>query len=82
MFQAGLSNDEIADIVEALYTKKYSKGTISNITNQVVANIDKFKSRPINDTYAVIYIDATCISLRRDCVAKEAVYIALGIRPN
>ena len=82
MFQAGLSNDEISDIVETLYTKKYSKGTISNITNQVVANIDKFKSRPINDTYAVIYTDATCISLRRDCVAKEAVYIALGIRPN
>ena len=82
LFQSGLSNEEIANIVEALYAKKYSKGTVSNITNQVVANIDKFKSRSINSTYAVVYTDATCISLRRDSVAKEAVYIALGIRPN
>ena len=82
LFQTGLTNEEIANIVEALYAKKYSKGTISNITNQVVANIDKFKSRSIETHYAVIYTDATCISLRRDSVAKEAIYIALGIRTN
>lgn len=82
LFQTGLTNDEIANIVEALYAKKYSKGTISNITNQVVANIDKFNARVIQSHYAVIYTDATCISLRRDSVAKEAVYIALGIRAN
>ena len=39
--------------------KKYTKGTISNITNHVLANVDKFKYRPINDTYAIIYTDAT-----------------------
>lgn len=82
LFQTGLTNDEISNIVEALYEKKYSRGTVSNITNQVVANIDKFKARTICSHYAVIYTDATCISLRRDSVAKEAVYIALGIRPD
>lgn len=82
LFQTGLTNDEIANIVEALYAKKYSKGTVSNITNQVVANIDKFNSRVVEAHYGVIYTDATCISLRRDSVAKEAVYIALGIRTN
>ena len=82
LFQTGLTNDEIADIVEALYAKKYSKTTVSNITNQVIANIEKFNSRIINDKYAVIYTDATFISLRRDSVAKEAIHIALGIRPN
>lgn len=82
LFQTGLTNDEIANIVEALYAKKYSKGTVSNITNQVVANIDKFNSRVVEAHYGVIYTDATYISLRRDSVAKEAVYIALGIRTN
>lgn len=82
LFQTGLTNDEIADIVEALYAKKYSKTTVSNITNKVIANIEKFNSRSINDRYAVIYTDATFISLRRDSVAKEAIHIALGIRPN
>lgn len=47
LFQTGLTNDEIAGIVEALYAKKYSKTTVSNITNQVIANIEKFNSRII-----------------------------------
>lgn len=76
LFQTGLTTSEISNIVEALYEKKYSRGTISNITNTVVANIDKFKLRQLKDHYAVIYTDATYICLRRDSVAKEAVYIA------
>ena len=82
LFQTGLTTSEISNIVEALYEKKYSRGTVSNITNQVIANIDKFKQRPIKTHYAVIYTDATYICLRRDSVAKEAVYIALGITPE
>jgi len=82
LFQTGLTTSEISNIVEALYEKKYSRGTVSNITNQVIANIDKFKQRSIKAHYAVIYTDATYICLRRDSVAKEAVYIALGITPE
>ncbi len=76
LFQTGLTTSEISNIVEAIYEKKYSRGTISNITNTVVANIDKFKLRQLKDNYAVIYTDATYICLRRDSVAKEVVYIA------
>ena len=82
LFQTGLTNDEIAEIIESLYYKKYSKTTITNITNNVVANIEKFKTRPIVNNYAVIYTDATYVCLRRDTTSKEAIHIAIGIRPN
>lgn len=82
LFQTGLTTSEISNIVEALNEKKYSRGNVSNITNQVIANVDKFKQRPIKSHYAVIYTDANYICLRRDSVAKEAVYIALGITPE
>jgi len=82
LFQTGLTNDEISNIVEALYAKKYSKGTVSNITNHFIANVEKFKQRKIQSHYAVVYTDATYICLRRDSVAKEAIYIALGITPE
>ena len=40
---------------------------------------DKFKSRQLSKEYAVVYTDATCMTLRRDTVEKEAVHIAVGI---
>ena len=33
-------------------------------------------------TLTLLFILMLRISLRRDCVAKEAIYIVLGIRPN
>jgi putative transposase len=80
LFQTGLTMEEISTIVESLYDKKYSKTTISNITDQVMANVDAFKQKPLESEYAVIYLDATYIPLRRNTVSKEALHIALGIK--
>jgi transposase-like protein len=80
LFQTGLTNEEISIIIESLYDKKYSKGTISNITEQVIANVEAFKQKQLDSEFAVIYLDATYIPLRRNSVSKEAVHIALGIK--
>lgn len=79
LFQTGLTNSEISEIVESLYEKKYSRGTISNITEKIVADVEAFRKRTLSGQYAVIYLDATYVPLRRDTVRKEAVHIALGI---
>ena len=79
LFNTGLTNAEISEIVECLYEKKYSRGTISNITDQVIANVEAFRKRPLSEAYAVIYLDATYVPLRRDTVQKEAIHIVLGI---
>lgn len=80
LFQTGLTNNEIAYIAESLYSKKYSSQTISNITEQIIANVDSFRQKPLQEEYAVIYLDATYLPIRRDTVSKEAIHIALGIR--
>lgn len=82
LFNTGLTNSEISNIISSLYAKKYSKTTITNITDNVIVKIDEFKKRSLESNYAVIYLDATFLALRRDTVQKEAVYIALGVRPN
>jgi transposase-like protein len=80
LFQTGLTNSEIAYIAESLYSKKYSTQTISNITEQIIANVESFGRRTLQEEYAVIYLDATYLPIRRDTVSKEAIHIALGIR--
>ncbi len=41
--------------------------------------MEAFRKRALSSEYAVIYLDATYVPLRRDTVRKEAVHIALGI---
>lgn len=80
LFNTGLTNAEIADIVEALYNMKYSRGPISNITDQVIENVEAFRKRPLSKEYAAIYPEATYVPLLRDTVQKEAIHIVLGSR--
>ena len=79
LYDKGMTNNEIAAVIEKLCGARYSKQTISNITDKVITNIEAFKNRQLSKEYAVIYTDATCMALRRDTVAKEAVHIAIGI---
>jgi transposase-like protein len=79
LFQTGLTNSEISEIVESLLEKKYGRGTSSNITEKIVADVEAFRNRTLSGQYAVIYLDATCVLLQRDTVRKEDVHIALGI---
>ena len=46
------------------------------------AEVEAFRRRPLAKRYACIYLDATFIALKRDTVAKEAVYIAVGIQED
>lgn len=82
LFDMGLTNSDIVSAVEKVYGPHYSRQTVSNITDTVIARIDKFKKRQLCERYAVIYIDATSIALRRDTVQKEMVHIALGVRTD
>lgn len=61
--------------MEKMYGSYYTPQTVSNLTKVVNEQVTAFKCRTLAAHYAVI-------PLRRDTVAKEAVHIAIGIRPN
>lgn len=82
LFEEGMTDSEIAAIIEHLCGARYSRQTISNITERAVADIAAFKSRALQKEYAVIFLDGTSMALRRDTVEKECVHIALGITPE
>ncbi|MCA6736262.1 MULTISPECIES: transposase, partial [Enterococcus] len=73
---------EIADLIEKMYGHHYTPQTMSNITKSFTEEVTAFKGRELHDRYAAIYMDATYIPLKRKTVAKEAIHIAVGIRPD
>ncbi|MGL4973435.1 MAG: IS256 family transposase [Culicoidibacterales bacterium] len=82
MYQKGLTMSDIADTLEKMYGHHYSPQTISNMTKIVTENVIAFHERKLAKRYVCVYLDATYIALKRETVAKEAVYIAIGIRED
>ncbi|WP_368645672.1 IS256 family transposase [Alkalibacterium putridalgicola] len=82
LFQKGITMSEIADLIEKMYGHHYTPQTMSNMTKVFTEEVSAFKKRKLNSHYAVIYLDATYIPLKRKTVEKEAIHIAAGIRPD
>ena len=80
MYSKGISTRKMAEILEELFHNKYSKSTISRITDITVPEIQKWTSRPLDKRYIAIFMDAMFFSLRRETVQKECVIFAMGIR--
>lgn len=79
MYQSGMSTREIGKFIERILGNAYSPATISNITNVVKEDIEKWHRRPLHSRFSVLYLDGLYVKLRRDTVEKEVIYVVLGV---
>ena len=79
LYKHGVTTREIAELVEKMYGHHYSPQTVTNITAKVEEQVAEFHTRRVEARYAVVYCDATWLSVRRDSVAKEAMHVIIGI---
>lgn len=82
LYTRGMSDREIAGLIDKLYGSHYSPSTISDITKALGKRAEAFHSRSFISPYPFIFMDATYINLRRDSVSKEALHVILGITPD
>ena len=80
LFQKGITMTEIAHLIERMYGHHYSPQTVSNMTQAMNDEVEAYHNRQLSNRYSCVYLDATYIPIKRDTVAKEAVYLAIGIR--
>ena len=80
MYARGNSTRDIQDMLAELYGISVSPETISKITDKVWELVEVWQTRPLAPIYAIVYLDALHIKLRRDGkVENVAVYNVLGI---
>ncbi|NLW08223.1 MAG: IS256 family transposase [Clostridia bacterium] len=79
MYQSGMSTREVGKFIERILGTSYSATTISNITAVALEDIRAWQQRPLASRYSVLYLDGMYIKLRRDTVASEVVYFAVGV---
>jgi transposase-like protein len=82
LYSKGVTTAEIAELIEKMYGAYYTPATISNITKVVGDQVEAFINRTLAKRYVVVYLDALYMPLRRDTVQKEAIHVAIGIRPD
>lgn len=79
LYARGLTTGEISAHFQEIYGADVSRGTVSRITERVVAEKDEWCSRPLDRVYAAVSIDATVVKVRDGQVANRAFYVAVGV---
>ena len=80
LYAKGMSTADISEFIEQTYGVTYSKSAISLITESLMQDIAEWQSRPLEDQYAVVWIDAIHYKIRQDGkIISKACLIVLGI---
>jgi putative transposase len=80
LYAGGMTTREIQRHLRELYDVDVSDGLISEVTASIQDDVRAWQSRPLEELYAVVYLDALQVSIRdQQVVRKKAVYVAVGV---
>jgi putative transposase len=79
LYAKGLTTGEISAHFAEIYGASVSKETISRITDKVIEEMNDWAARPLDETYAAIFIDAIVVKVRDGQVANRPFYAAIGV---
>ena len=80
MYAKGMSTRDIQGLLTELYGIDVSPETISAITDKVWPLVEAWQNRPLATVYAIVYLDAIHIKLKKDGKSTNvAVYNVLGV---
>jgi len=80
LYAKGVSTRDIQDHLEQLYGIEVSPTLISNVTNKIMPLIHEWQNRPLQDVYAVVFLDAIHFKVRQDGhIINKAAYMVIGV---
>jgi putative transposase len=83
MYARGMTVREIQAFLQEQYGTEVSPEFISSVTEEVMAEVTAWQSRPLESMYPVVFFDALRVKIREDAVVRnKAVYLALGVLPD
>lgn len=80
MYAKGMTTGDIESHMKDLYGVDISDSTISRITDRIMPLVKEWQERPLEEVYAVVYMDAIHYHVRSEGrIVKRAVYVIIGI---
>ena len=80
MYARGMSTRDIQGHIEDLYGVAISPELVSRITDTVTDEVLAWQSRPLDEIYPILFLDALFVKIRDSgSIRNKAVYLALGV---
>ena len=79
LYAKGLTTGEISAHFAEIYGASVSKETVSRITDRVIEEMQAWATRPLDEVYAAIFIDAVVVKIRDGQVGNRPIYAAIGV---
>jgi putative transposase len=80
LYAHGMSVRDILHHLEQVYGTQLSAETVSRITDQVLEEVRAWQARPLEQVYAVVFLDAIMVKVRdNQVVQNKPAYLAVGI---
>ncbi|MGH3025814.1 MAG: IS256 family transposase [Gaiellaceae bacterium] len=80
LYAGGMTTRDIQRHLRDLYQVEVSEGLISEVTASIQDDVRAWQSRPLEELYVAVYLDALQVSIRdQQVVRKKAVYVAVGV---
>ncbi len=81
LYAGGMSVRDIEDHLASLYgTTQIKRDTISRVTDAVLADVEAWRTRPLDAVYPIAYFDCLMVKVREDrSVRTRACYLAIGV---
>jgi putative transposase len=80
MYAGGMTMRDIEAHLAELYGVQIGRDTISAVTDAVGEDVRAWRTRPLEEIYAIVYLDALTVKVREDrSVRNRACYLAIGV---
>jgi transposase-like protein len=80
LYARGMTVREIKTHLEEIYGVEVSGELISRVTDAVIEDVGQWRTRPLDSSYPIVFLDALRVNTRQDGKSiSKALYIALGI---
>jgi mutator family transposase len=80
LYAGGMTTRDIQRHLGEIYSVEVSEGLISEVTSSIQDDVRAWQSRPLEEVYVVVYLDAMMVSIReQQAVKKRAVHVAIGV---
>lgn len=79
LYALGMSYRDIRNHVAEMYGVELSPATLTAITDQIWDEVEAWRTRPLDEIYACVWLDAMYFKVREDGrVVKKAVYMVIA----
>ena len=83
LYSHGMSYRDIRQHVSDIYGLEISEGSITNITDALIPELQAWQERPLSEVYPIVWLDAIHFKVRENGVyIGKAVYTILGINSD